>query len=254
MGAEKADILGLSGLITPSLNEMVHVAKELERVQLGIPLLIGGATTSKQHTAVKIAPRFSEPAIHVLDASRSVVVCSSLMDPTAKEDYTEDIREEYKEVREDHYENLREKKYLSLEKAQELRFKVDQFQPVEPSFLGTKVFKDFSLKQLMPYIDWKPFFDVWQLRGKYPNGRYPKIFKDETVGKEAEKLFDDAQKRLENIIENDLLKANGIVGFYRANSSGDDILVKDEDGNVIETFFGLRQQAEKESNEFTCIS
>merc|ERR1712038_826557 len=108
---------------------MIHVAKEMERLELKIPLLIGGATTSKQHTAVKIAPRFSEPAIHVLDASRSVVVCSSLMDPTAKEDYIEDIREEY----------------------EELRFKVDQFQPVEPSFLGTKVFKDFSLKQLMPY-------------------------------------------------------------------------------------------------------
>ena len=180
--------------------------------------------------------------------------CSSLMDPTAKQDYIEEIKEEYEEVREDHYENLREKKYLPLGKARELNFKVDHHQPVRPTFLGTQVFKDFSLKILIPYIDWKPFFDVWQLRGKYPNGRYPKIFKDETVGKEAEKLFDDAQKMLENIIENDLLKANGIVGFYRANSSGDDILVKDEDGNVIETFFGLRQQAEKESNEFTCIS
>ena len=176
------------------------------------------------------------------------------MDPTAKEDYTEDIREEYEEVREDHYENLREKKYLSLAKAQELRFKVDEFQPVEPSFLGTKVFKDFSLKQLIPYIDWKPFFDVWQLRGKYPNGRFPKIFKDETVGKEAEKLFNDAQRMLENIIQNNLLRATGIVGFYKANSTGDDIVVKDESGKILETFFGLRQQAEKESKDFTCIS
>jgi len=251
---ERADILGLSGLITPSLDEMIHVAKEMERLELKIPLLIGGATTSKQHTAVKIAPRYSEPAIHVLDASRSVVVCSSLMDPTAKEDYTEDIREEYEEVREDHYENLREKKYLSLEKAQELRFKVEEFQPVEPSFLGTKVFKDFSLKKLIPYIDWKPFFDVWQLRGKYPNGRYPKLFKDETVGKEAEKMFNEAQRMLENIIQNNLLRATGIVGFYKANSNGDDIVVKDERGKILETFFGLRQQAEKESKDFTCIS
>merc|ERR1719422_702821 len=117
----KADILGLSGLITPSLDEMIYVAKEMERLELKIPLLIGGATTSKQHTAVKISPRYSEPAIHVLDASRSVVVCSSLMDPSAKQDYIEDIREEYEEVREDHYENLREKKYLTLSQAREQR-------------------------------------------------------------------------------------------------------------------------------------
>ena len=176
------------------------------------------------------------------------------MDPSAKQDYIEDIREEYEEVREDHYENLREKKYLTLSQAREQRFKVEEFRPVEPTFLGTKVFSDFDLQTLVPYIDWKPFFDVWQLRGKYPNGRYPKIFKDETVGKEAEKLFGDAQKMLKDIIENKLLKANGIVGFYKANSQGDDILVKDEDGKILETFFGLRQQAEKESNEFTCIS
>merc|ERR1719471_1996601 len=117
---ERADILGLSGLITPSLDEMIHVAKEMERLELKIPLLIGGATTSKQHTAVKISPRYSDPAIHVLDASRSVVVCSSLLDPSAKQDYIEDIREEYEEVREDHYDNLREKKYFSLEKARQL--------------------------------------------------------------------------------------------------------------------------------------
>ena len=177
-----------------------------------------------------------------------------MLDSTAKQDYIEDIREEYEEVREDHYENLREKKYLSLEKARELKFQVDSYHPVEPSFLGTKVFPDFSLTSLIPYIDWKPFFDVWQLRGKYPNGRYPKIFKDETVGKEAEKLFKDAQKMLDNIIQNNLLKANGIVGFHKANSIGDDIVVKDENGQVQETFFGLRQQAEKEAAEFTCIS
>merc|ERR1711892_1614372 len=255
---EKADILGLSGLITPSLDEMIYVAREMERLDIKIPLLIGGATTSKQHTAVKIAPRYTEPAIHVLDASKSVVVCSSLLDPTAKMEYVEDIIEEYEEVREDHYENLREKKYFSLEKARVLKMKIDWkdgYQPCPPSFLGTQVFEDYDLSSLVPYIDWKPFFDVWQLRGKYPNSRFPKIFQDETVGQEAEKLYKDAQDMLDSIVKNKLLKAKGIVGFYPANSVGDDEEVSDEHGNPAGTFYGLRQQAEKELNNcFTCIS
>jgi len=256
---EKAHILGLSGLITPSLDEMIYVAKEMERLELKIPLLIGGATTSKQHTAVKIAPRYSEPAIHVLDASKSVVVCSSLLDEVNRDEYIEDIAEEYEEVREDHYENLREKKYFPLEKARELKMKIDwkdnEYQPVQPTFLGTKVFKDYDLARLVPYIDWKPFFDTWQLRGKYPNSRYPKIFQDETVGPEAEKLFKDAQIMLDNIVKHKLLMARGIVGFYPANSVGDDIEVYNDNGEKVETFFGLRQQAEKELNNcFTCVS
>merc|ERR1719189_1862631 len=250
----KADILGLSGLITPSLDEMIYVAREMERLEMKVPLLIGGATTSKQHTAVMIDPRYSNPVIHVLDASRSVVVCSSLLDQNAVEDYVADIDEEYEEVREDHYENLRDKKYVTLEKAREKRYALTEFSPVKPTFLGTKVYEDFDIKTLIPYIDWKPFFDVWQLRGKYPNGRYPKIFKDETVGKEAEKLFSDANEMLNKIVQEKLLKATGIVGFYKANSTGDDIVVKGESGEILETFFGLRQQAEKESKDFTCIS
>ena len=241
-------------MITPSLDEMIYVAREMERLEMKVPLLIGGATTSKQHTAVKIDPRYSNPVIHVLDASRSVVVCSSLLDPTALDDYIADIDEEYEEVREDHYENLRDKKYISLEKAREKKFKVSEFSPVTPTFLGTRVFDDFDIAELIPYIDWKPFFDVWQLRGKYPNGRYPKIFKDETVGKEAEKLFKDAKNMLDKILNEKLLKARGIVGFYPANSVGDDIVVKNEKGEKCATFFGLRQQAEKESQEFTCMS
>ena len=233
---------------------MIYVAREMERLEMKVPLLIGGATTSKQHTAVKIDPRYSNPVIHVLDASRSVVVCSSLLDPTALDDYIADIDEEYEEVREDHYENLRDKKYVSLEKAREKKFKVSEFSPVTPTFLGTRVFDDFDIAELIPYIDWKPFFDVWQLRGKYPNGRYPKIFKDETVGKEAEKLFKDAKNMLDKILKEKLLKARGIVGFYPANSVGDDIVVKNEKGEKCATFFGLRQQAEKESQEFTCMS
>eukprot|EP00092_Neocalanus_flemingeri_P026050 GFUD01028235.1.p1 GENE.GFUD01028235.1~~GFUD01028235.1.p1 ORF type:complete len:1264 (-),score=351.62 GFUD01028235.1:269-4060(-) len=254
----KADILGLSGLITPSLDEMIYVAREMERLEIKIPLLIGGATTSKQHTAVKIAPRYSEPAIHVLDASKSVVVCSSLLDQTRKLEYVGDIDEEYEEVREDHYENLRDKKYFSLEKARALKMKVDWkdgYQPCVPSFLGSRVFEDYDISRLVPYIDWKPFFDVWQLRGKYPNSRFPKIFNDETVGKEAEKLFKDANAMLDSIVKNRLLKAKGIVGFYPANSVGDDVKVSDEHGNYGGTFFGLRQQAEKELNDcFNCIS
>jgi len=255
---EKADILGLSGLITPSLDEMIYVAKEMERLDLKIPLLIGGATTSKQHTAVKIAPRYGEPAIHVLDASKSVVVCSSLLDPDAKLEYMEDINEEYEEVREDHYDNLREKKYFTLQKAQSLKMKVDWkdgYQPCRPTFLGTKVFEDYDLAKLIPYVDWKPFFDVWQLRGKYPNSRFPKIFDDENVGQEAQKLFKDAEALLDSIVKNKLLRAKGIVGFYPASSVGDDINVKDEFGNPGGTFYGLRQQAEKELNDcFSCIS
>lgn len=256
---EKADILGLSGLITPSLDEMIHVAKEMERREIKIPLLIGGATTSKQHTAVKIAPRYSEPAIHVLDASRSVVVCSSLLDQTNRQAYIEDINEEYEEVREDHYDNLREKKYFTLEKARSLRMKVDWnkdgYVPVQPSYLGTRVYSDYDLSSLVPYIDWKPFFDTWQLRGKYPNSRYPKIFQDENVGPEAEKLFKEAQIMLDNIVKHKLLKATGCVGFFPANSSGDDIEVYNEQGEKVAEFHGLRQQAEKELNDcFNCIS
>ena len=184
--------------------------------------------------------------------------CSSLLDPTRKPEYVDDIDEEYEEVREDHYENLREKKYFSLEKARALKMKVDWkdgYQPTMPSFLGTRVFEDYDLSKLVPYIDWKPFFDTWQLRGKYPNSRFPKIFNDETVGKEAEKLYKDAQDLLESIVKNRLLKAKGIVGFYPAASSGDDVKVCDEYGNYSGTFYGLRQQAEKELNDcFTCIS
>jgi len=255
--SEKADILGLSGLITPSLDEMIHVAKEMERLDMKVPLLIGGATTSKQHTAVKIQPKYSNPTVHVLDASRSVVVCSSLLDDSIRDDYVDSIAEEYEEVREDHYENLREKKYLSIEKARSLKLKLDWagFVPTRPSFLGSKTIEEYDIPSLVPYIDWKCFFDVWQLRGKYPNSRYPKIFNDKDVGEEAQKLFDEAQYMLYNIIESKLLSVKAVVGFYPASSVGDDIVVYDE--NKLETarLFGLRQQAEKQQGDkFACLS
>ncbi|XP_035666678.1 methionine synthase-like [Branchiostoma floridae] len=261
---ENADIVGLSGLITPSLDEMIFVAKEMQRVGLKLPLLIGGATTSKTHTAVKIAPRYKEPVIHVLDASKSVVVCSALMDEDQKEDLTEDVAEEYEEIREEHYDSLKDRKYLAIEKARTRKLEVRwaSYEAVRPSFTGTLVFDDYDLGRLVDYIDWKPFFDVWQLRGKYPNRGYPKIFKDKTVGKEARKVFDEAQAMLKRIMEEKLLTARGLLGFWPACSVGDDVQVFREDsmpreGIPLATFYGLRQQAEKEpgvTDPYLCLS
>ncbi|XP_019625981.1 PREDICTED: methionine synthase-like [Branchiostoma belcheri] len=261
---ENADIIGLSGLITPSLDEMIFVAKEMERVGLKLPLLIGGATTSKTHTAVKIAPRYKEPVIHVLDASKSVVVCSALMDEDQKEDLTEEVAEEYEEIREEHYDSLKDRKYLPIEKARARKLEVDwaSYEAVRPSFTGTMVFDDYDLSRLVDYIDWKPFFDVWQLRGKYPNRGYPKIFKDKTVGEEAKKVYNEAQAMLKKIMSEKLLTARGLLGFWPACSVGDDIQVFREDslpreGIPLATFYGLRQQAEKEpgvTDPYLCLS
>eukprot|EP00057_Strongylocentrotus_purpuratus_P006904 XP_011661378.1 PREDICTED: methionine synthase [Strongylocentrotus purpuratus] len=254
---EKADIVGLSGLITPSLDEMIHVAKEMERLGFSLPLLIGGATTSKTHTAVKIAPCYSSPTIHVLDASKSVVVCSSLIDEDRYDDYVEEVKEEYEEVREDHYDSLKDRKYLSLSEVRKRKFEIDwsNFEPVEPSFIGTKVYEDYDLSLLVPYIDWKPFFDVWQLRGRYPNRGYPKIFNDKLVGEEAKKVYDDAQDMLKKVVDQKLLRASGIVGLYPANSVGDDIHVFSDrettsGGKPDAVFYGLRQQFVIDKREF----
>ncbi|XP_040823804.1 methionine synthase isoform X2 [Ochotona curzoniae] len=251
----KADIIGLSGLITPSLDEMIFVAKEMERLAIKIPLLIGGATTSRTHTAVKIAPRYSAPVIHVLDASKSVVVCSQLLDENLKDDYFEEIIEEYEDIRQDHYESLKERRYLPLIQARKNAFQIDWLSepyPVKPTFIGTQVFEDYDLQKLVNYIDWKPFFDVWQLRGKYPNRGFPKIFDDKTVGEEARKVYDDAQNMLNTVISEKKLQAKGIVGFWPAQSVQDDIHLYAEDAvpqaaEPIATFYGLRQQAEKDS-------
>uniref|UniRef100_A0A674CK09 Methionine synthase n=1 Tax=Salmo trutta TaxID=8032 RepID=A0A674CK09_SALTR len=237
----KADIIGLSGLITPSLDEMIYVAKEMERLGMKTPLLIGGATTSKTHTAVKIAPRYSCPVVHVLDASRSVVVCSQLLDENVKDEFFEETTEEYEDIRQDHYDSLK---------------------VMCPQFLGTRVFEGYDLRRLVDYIDWKPFFDVWQLRGKYPNRGYPKIFKDKTVGEEARRVFDDAQRLLNRLIDNKGLWGRGLVGFWPAQSVGDDIQVYEHDvtprsATPLATFYGLRQQAEKDSassDPYYCLS
>ncbi|XP_072189410.1 methionine synthase isoform X3 [Excalfactoria chinensis] len=261
----KADIIGLSGLITPSLDEMIFVAKEMERLAIKIPLLIGGATTSKTHTAVKIAPRYSAPVIHVLDASKSVVVCSQLLDESVKDEFFEEILEEYEEIRQEHYESLKERRYLSLQQARRKGFHNDwlsDHKPVKPKFIGTKVFEDYDLKRLIEYIDWKPFFDVWQLRGKYPNRGFPKVFNDKTVGEEARKVYNDAQNLLKILINQKKLQARGVLGFWPARSVQDDIYlyaVEEAVGSSepIAKFCGLRQQAEKDSactDPYYCLS
>ncbi len=210
------DIIGLSGLITPSLDEMVGVAKEMERQGFTIPLLIGGATTSRIHTAVKIDPHYSGPVIHVLDASRSVPVAGKLMqNEQTKEEIFRDIKNEYAQLREDHANRQKDKNYQSIEKARENKTKINwtNYTPPKPKFLGNKIFENYPLAEIAEYIDWTPFFQTWQLSGKYP-----KIFDNEIVGVEARKLFDDAQKLLKEIIDNQLLTAKAVVGFYPANS------------------------------------
>lgn len=247
---EKADIIGLSGLITPSLDEMVYVAKQMEKLKLSTPLLIGGATTSKKHTAVKIAPHYSHPVIHVLDASKSAVVVSRLLDKNSFKDFIEDIKEEYNEERENYYDTLKEKAYFSLEESRRksLMLSWSSYTPVRPNTLGVTGFLNYDLERIIPYIDWKPFFDVWQLRGKYPNRGYPKIFNDQEVGAEAKKLYEEAQAMLKKIAKEGLLVAHGVVGLFPARSRGDDIVVLSEDsGSSTGVLYGLRQQAVKDS-------
>ena len=255
----KGDILGLSGLITPSLDEMVFNAKEMERTGLKIPLLIGGATTSKTHTAVKVSPNYpSGFAMHVLDASRAVSVCESLLNDKKRDQFMEDVREQYEELREDHYASLAKRKFKTLAQARAAKLPVDwkTHNIPTPKLLGTKTYLDYDLAELVPYIDWNPFFQVWQLRGKYPNRGYPKIFNDETVGEEAKKLHDDAVAMLDEIVKNKTLKAKGVVGIWPANATGDDIEVYAADGSGAQlgTFYTLRQQEEREDDHYLAMS
>jgi 5-methyltetrahydrofolate--homocysteine methyltransferase len=225
------DIIGLSGLITPSLDEMVGVAKEMERQGFSLPLLIGGATTSRTHTAVKIDPHYSGPVIHVLDASRSVPVAGRLTSEeiTTREKIFTDIKSEYAKLRDDHARRRQEKASLTIDKARENRTVIDwnRFEPTKPAFLGNRYFDDYSIAELADYIDWTPFFQTWQLHGKYPA-----IFDDATVGKEARQLFDDANKLLQEVIDKKLLKAKAVVGFFPANSADDDVLLHDFEEQV----------------------
>jgi 5-methyltetrahydrofolate--homocysteine methyltransferase len=238
------DVIGLSGLITPSLDEMVHVAKEMERLKLNLPLLIGGATTSRIHTAVKIAPEYSQPTIHVIDASKSVGVVSNLLSKDAKTGFATKMREEYSKLREEHFKKHSDKQYLPIEKARENKLKIDwaNFEIQSPNKLGTTLFNNYSLSEIRNYIDWTPFFITWELKGKYPA-----IFENRDYGSEAKKLFDDANKLLGYIIEEKLLTANGIVGFFPAASIDDDIeIYSDESRKGIQaTLHTIRQQSQK---------
>ncbi|UXT49409.1 methionine synthase [Agrobacterium tumefaciens] len=243
--AEKVDVIGLSGLITPSLDEMVHVAAEMERQGFDIPLLIGGATTSRVHTAVKIHPRYEAgQAIYVTDASRAVGVVSALLSEEQKPAYIDNIRTEYKKVAEAHARNEREKQRLPLSRARENAQKVDwsDYKPVKPQFFGTRVFETYDLEELSRYIDWTPFFQTWELKG-----RFPAILDDEKQGEAARQLYSDAQAMLKKIIDEKWFRPRAVIGFWPANAVGDDIrLFTDENREEeLATFFTLRQQLSK---------
>src|SRR4029450_4253857 len=246
---KKANAIGLSGLITPSLDEMVHVAQEMQREGFDLPLLIGGATTSRAHTAVKIAPHYGASTVHVLDASRAVGVVNSLLNEQLKQEFEAKTRAEYARLREEHSAKIREKKLLTLGEARANRATIDwsAYTPPKPEVVGIRVYASdrgsaMALSDLVPFIDWSPFFHVWELRG-----RYPAIFDDPAVGKQARELFDDAQRLLDNIVAKNSLTARGVFAFWPANAVGDDIdLYTDEThSEKLATFYFLRQQMQK---------
>ncbi|MFN4254980.1 MAG: methionine synthase [Saprospiraceae bacterium] len=246
--AEKVDIIGLSGLITPSLDEMVHVAKEMQRQGFDLPLLIGGATTSKTHTAVKIEPQYDRaPIVHVLDASRAVAVVSSLLteDKAENEAFVQNVKADYERIREQRAGRQSAKTYLTLEQARANKLQLDwtNYTPPTPNYIGVKTFEAYDLAELAAYIDWTPFFQSWQLFGKYPA-----IFEDKTVGAEAKKLFDDAQAMLQKIIAEKWLTARAVIGLFPANSVADDdieVYTDESRTEVLQTLRNLRQQNQK---------
>jgi len=286
---KQADVIGLSGLITPSLDEMVHVAQEMEREGFRLPLLIGGATTSRAHTAVKIAPHYQASTVHVLDASRAVGVVNSLLNQNLKSEFDKKTREDYERLRREHSARTQRKNLLKLEEARANRTRIDwnNYAPPKPEFLGVRIHqtvipsgveesrgtsfkvtqrspsgslrsaqddavRSFSLRTLAEYIDWSPFFHAWELRGRYPG-----IFEDAKIGKQARELFDDAQKLLDRIVAKNLLIARGVHAFWRANSVGDDVdLYADDDGTKkFATFYFLRQQMQKPAGQFNhCLA
>jgi 5-methyltetrahydrofolate--homocysteine methyltransferase len=235
------DIIGLSGLITPSLDEMVYLAKELDKINVQIPIMIGGATTSRAHTAVKIAPQYKATVVHVNDASRAVTVAGNLLNSDTNEKYTQDIRTEYDALREGYLNRSRDKNFLTIEQARVNKLKLDwnTYTPTKPNFIGTKTV-DVAIADLVDYIDWTPFFNSWELYGKYPA-----ILTDEVVGEQATSLFSDAQQMLHQLIQENWLTAKGILGIFPANTiNDDDIQLTTDNGQPI-TFLTLRQQSQK---------
>jgi 5-methyltetrahydrofolate--homocysteine methyltransferase len=273
---KRADAIGLSGLITPSLDEMVHVAQEMEREGFRLPLLIGGATTSRAHTAVKIAPHYRASTVHVLDASRAVGVVNALLNEQLKSDFDKKTREDYERLRREHAAKADGKKLLTLDQARANRTPIDwsNYVPPRPEFVGARVYGSeklfgegaqnstrggrapqniaITVRDLIEYIDWSPFFHAWELRG-----RYPAIFDDPKVGKQARELFNDAQELLERIATNDLLIPRGVYGFWPANSVGEDVHVYTDDARTkkLATFYFLRQQMQKPPGQFNhCLA
>jgi 5-methyltetrahydrofolate--homocysteine methyltransferase len=244
---ENADIIGLSGLITPSLDEMVHVASEMERLGLNKPLLIGGATTSRIHTAVKIAPVYSGPVVHVLDASKSVTVSSSLLSDDGKDAFLKTLEADYNDLREAHAQRKSDVQYITLEQARENKLKIDwsKEQITAPNLLGVKVFNDYPLEELAQYIDWSPFFSTWEL-----SGVYPRIFENKHYGAEAKKLFDDAQELLKQVIAEKWITARAVIGIFEAEAEAETVALP---GTGIEFNF-MRQQAKKSSQANLCLS
>jgi 5-methyltetrahydrofolate--homocysteine methyltransferase len=244
--AEKADVIGLSGLITPSLDEMVHVAREMERQGFKLPLLIGGATTSRAHTAIKIAPHYSEPVVHVLDASRAVPVATSLLSDEGKPAFVAQHRTEYERLRKNHA--APQQKVVSYATAQARRTPIQwraEDIPV-PSFTGVRVLDNFPLAELREYIDWSPFFHTWGLKGIYP-----RIFEHEGHGAQARQVFEEGNALLDKIIKDNLITARGVYGLFPANAVGDDVELYTDCSrtSVLERFHFLRQQANREGSE-----
>uniref|UniRef100_UPI00404A215E vitamin B12 dependent-methionine synthase activation domain-containing protein n=2 Tax=Flavobacterium sp. TaxID=239 RepID=UPI00404A215E len=238
---ENVDIIGLSGLITPSLDEMVYLAKEMDKLNIKIPIMIGGATTSRAHTAVKIAPEYASTVVHVNDASRAVTVASNLLQKETKENYVKAIREEYDNLREGYLNRSRDKNYLTIEQARKNKLQLDwnNFKPAKPNFIGTKTI-DVELSELISYIDWTPFFQSWQLFGKFP-----KILTDEVVGTDATNLYNDALFMLDKIVAEKWFTAKGIIGIFPANQVNDDDIQLTINNQQPTTFLTLRQQSQK---------
>lgn len=245
---EQVDIVGLSGLITPSLDEMVHIAREMQHEGMSLPLLIGGATTSRIHTAVKIDPVYEGPVVHVLDASRSVPVASELISTETRDRFKTNIKKEYAALRKDHESRQQEKSYITLAAARQNRVAIDWTNhPIAtPSFLGTKVFQHYPLEEIRKYIDWTPFFQTWMLYGRYPG-----ILQDEKVGEEARKLFQDAQSMLDEIVKEKSLQAAGVIGFYAAGATPTDdvtLFTDERRSQPLSALHFLRQQNKKAQN------
>lgn len=245
---EQVDIIGLSGLITPSLDEMVGVASEMQKRNMKTPLLIGGATTSRIHTAVKIDPNYESPVVHVLDASRSVTICSDLLNEAHRGEFITSVKSEYSLMRDDHEKRTSRKSLLSFDSVKKNRTEIDWESTTyhKPKVIGTKVFKDVDLSELRKFIDWSPFFRTWMLTGKYPA-----ILEDNVVGEQAKELFNDAQNMLDEIIANKSLKAKSVIGLFPANSIGEDVLIFEDDARTKQKakFHFLRQQTQKRTGQ-----